>query len=359
MSNEDSGSGELSGTLEMGPEAVMVTEAELAAQKGKASDGEAPPPKPSKEPEKPKKGEATGKDEETEPGENPKGDADPEADDDDPKARGKKVDTLLDGIRRREKKSVEIREQLRTDRETFNREVETTRGQLASQQRELATAQQQVRDILEYSQRDPIAFLEKVHGISAEDLGRRILNGGKPSPEEEQRRGAGRVERLEAQVKQLLDEKAEGQKRQAAEQANAAERADFVRKVRGSAPLAEMVKRLGTDDEILDEAYTAAHAIHRKTGRTPSHEEVAREMLARYNKFAASDQGSGTRTDQDTATADQGSEKVGAQGSSAEATAPAVTNRAAAKRASAPVDLLALELKDPAAARKALLEKLV
>ncbi len=150
-----------------------AVEAIEAADGTPPADGEKPKPAPKPKAEKPKA---------------------------EPAEEERRLGSLANSLRQREKALVEKQQTFSREREEFARFRQTTTAQLEQHQRMAAMAAQ-----------DPIAWLERSFGLTREDLAARLVNG-KPRPEEAMSAQERRLADLERQLKEERDARATAEK---------------------------------------------------------------------------------------------------------------------------------------------------
>jgi hypothetical protein len=207
---------------------------------------------------------------------------------------------------------------------------------------------------------DPLAYATKRKGWRDEDLARRFLNNGKPSPQEVEARRQAELDDLKARIDKR--EKAEAEAKAATETQARIERAqnDFKTHTTSKAADFPRVAALMSKKpaETLEWADQIAGRLLASGYKPVSQTEFWNEVLRRYDSHLAD---AGATGEVKPVSPPVESPKLGQQESPAAETdpAPTLSGKGAAKRSSVPKadDLLALELSDPEAAREALIAK--
>lgn len=281
-----------------------------------------------------------------------KPDAEPPAKVEDPAATPapatQKESALLRAVTKREAKLVEERKKFQTERQQAVTQIEASRRELDAR---LAPYEERER----LAAADPFAYLEKVHGMTAQDVARRLLNNGKAAPDESVRRAESRVDALERKI-------AEGDRaREQADQARAAQadvagrRAAFVKGIRDSVTkYPNLALDYDDDAELLEDA-VAIDTRLRAQNLSYSGQELAEFMERRAAKRAGKrGQQDSTSTTKETAQAGKGTANgSGPEGSQAGNASTALTNGSSAGGTTIPkitVDM------DPDAERRHLIE---
>jgi hypothetical protein len=254
----------------------------------------------------------------------------------------KKVGALALQLRRQEKKLVERQQAHAREREDFARERTQLTGEVEAARKLRADAKA-----------DPLAWLEKEHGITAQDIARRVLNGGKPAEDETARE---RDARLAALEKREADREAAAARERDAQrlaQDTKKSETDFVALVRKHASAVPSIQEFD-DGELVEEAYTEINRQWRiadREGRKRkqySDAEIADLLERRYSKVRGPKQSAGAGTERDASRdAPKGSEsgngRRGQSAGDADNTAPTLSARTAGERASVPADPLILD----------------
>jgi hypothetical protein len=239
-----------------------------------------------------------------------------------------------------------------------------TRAQIEAREKAIAAKEQAIAEREHLLDEDPLAYATKHKGYRDEDLARRFLGNGKPSPQEEQARAEAKHA---AELKELRDrldarEKAETEQRQSQERTahETRVRADFTAYAETKAsvfPRAASMLKADADETIFQVNAIAGRHIERGDARRG--QPLWEAALGHYDSHLAKLGATVAVTPGKPGT--QGSEKPGQPGQQADdETAPTLNGKGAAKRSTVPKsdDLLALELSDPAAAKQAVIEEI-
>lgn len=259
-----------------------------------------------------------------------------------PEVEEKKTGALALQLRKQEKKLVERQQAHAREREEFARERTQLSGEVEASRKMRADAKA-----------DPLAWLEREHGISAQDIARRVLNGGKPSEDETSRE---RDARLAALEKREADREAAAVRDRDAQRIASETRkseTDFVALIRKHPDTVPSIQNFD-DSELVEEAYTEINRQWRiadREGRKRqqySDAEIADLLERRYSKIRGPKQSAGAGTERDASRgAPKGSEsgngRRGQSAGDADNTAPTLSARTAGERASVPADPLILD----------------
>jgi hypothetical protein len=237
-------------------------------------------------------------------------------------------------IQARERKLVERQEAMRREREDLSRQAQEIR---------------QAAELHALAKTDPIAYLEKVHGISLEDLGRRILNDGQPHESEETKRTRAELATLRAEVERDRQEKRERESEAGRQKATQ----EFCALVRAGEKY-PLINERYPDEDLAAEAWDLAQKAWDKTydpktgrGQTYTDEEIAefleqrearREAHRAGKKSASGQQPKGTETGDGKGTAKSADKSTPAIRSGD--AVPTLSSREAGARASLPKDPL-------------------
>jgi hypothetical protein len=259
-----------------------------------------------------------------------------------------------------DQESVIYRAARRKEAENVQREQRfaQTRAQADAREKAIADREKAFAEREKLFDEDPLAYAVKHKGYRDEDLARRFLGDGKPSPQEQEAR---REAKHAAEMKELRDridardkaEREQGEARARSEHETKV-RTDFAAFTEGKAtvfPRAAAMLKADADETVFQVNSIAQRLIERGDARRgPPLWEAA---LGHYDSHLSKLGGTVTAAGEQSST--QGSEKPGQPGHKAESeTAPTLSGKSAAKRSTVPntSDPLALELSDPEASRQ-------
>jgi hypothetical protein len=239
-----------------------------------------------------------------------------------------------------------------------------TRSQVEAREKAIAAKEAALAERERLLDEDPLGYATKHKGYRDEDLARRFLGNGKPSPQEEQARAE---TKQRAELKELRDrldarEKAETEQRQVAERTahETRVRADFsafAEAKAGTFPRAAAMLKADADETIFQVNAIAGRLIERGDARRG--QPLWEAALGHYDSHLSKLGGTVATAPGEPGT--QGSDKPGQPGQKAiDETAPTLTGKGAAKRSTVPKadDPLALELMDPQAAKAHVVEEI-
>jgi hypothetical protein len=274
--------------------------------------------------------------------------------------KGDQESALYRAARQKEAKLVAREQRFATERAQFASE----RAQADARDKATAAREAAMAERERLLDEDPLAYATKHKGYRDEDLARRFLGNGKPSPQEEQARAEAKHQ---AELKELRDridarEKAENEQKQAADRTAyetriRSEFSAFTESKASTFPRAHAMLKADADETISQVDAIAARLIARGDARRG--QPLWEAALGHYDSHLS--KLSGTVATSSGKPGTQGSEKPGQPGhEAADETAPTLSGKGAAKRSTVPKtdDPLALELTDPQAAKAAVVEEI-